>query len=147
MSERLGISVEPCLTPEEVVRNAQIVVTTTPATKPVVKADWLHDGLHITAMGSDLPGKKELESGVLDRADLVVCDVIDQCRIGGELQHLTAGHKELFELGSIIAGTRSFSRHPQAVTICDLTGTGAQDTAIAVEAFARVKAANLGTML
>lgn len=146
MTARLGVPVEPCVTAEELVRSAQIVVTTTPATKPVVNADWLHDGLHITAMGSDLPGKQELASDVAARADFFACDVIDQCRIGGELQHLTEGHKELFELGSIIAGARSFSRDPADVTICDLTGTGAQDTSIAVEAFERVKAAQLGTM-
>ena len=147
MSERLSIPVEPCPTVEELVRNAQVVISTTPATEPVIMADWLHNALHITAMGSDLPGKQELDSGVLDRADVVVCDVIDQCVIGGELQHMTTGHKNVYELGSIIAGSHPFSRQPEAVTICDLTGTGAQDTAIAVEAFARVKAAGLGTML
>jgi ornithine cyclodeaminase/alanine dehydrogenase-like protein (mu-crystallin family) len=147
MSERLGIPVEPCPTVEELVGNAQVVITTTPATEPVIMADWLHNGLHITAVGSDLPGKQELDSVVLDRADVVVCDVIDQCVIGGELQHMTTRHKDIYELGSIIAGTHPFSRHPEALTICDLTGTGAQDTAIAVEAFGRVKAAGLGTML
>ena len=54
---------------------------------------------------------------------------------------------EILELGEIISGTELFSRPTGAVTICDLTGTGAQDTAIAVEAFGRVKAANLGTSL
>jgi len=147
MSERLGVPVEPCPTVEELVENSQIVITTTPANEPVIMADWLHSGLHITAMGSDLPGKQELEAGVLDRADAVVCDVIDQCLIGGELQHMTTGNKYIYELGSIIAGIQPFSRLPEAVTICDLTGTGAQDTAIAVEAFARIKAAGLGTMI
>lgn len=147
MAKRLGIPVEPCATAEELTQNAQIVATTTPATKPVIMADWIHAGLHITAMGSDLPGKQELEAAVLERADVVVCDAIDQCRIGGELQHAKAEIKRLYELGSIIAGTQNFTRDPGALTICDLTGTGAQDTAIAVEAFARVKAAGLGTML
>lgn len=147
MAERLSIPVEPCATAEEMVRTAQTIVTTTPATKAVISADWIHSGLHITAMGSDLPGKQELEAGVLDRADFIVCDVIDQCRIGGELQHVTVEHKRLSDLGSIIAGAQRFVRDPDAVTICDLTGTGAQDTAIAVEAYARVKAAGLGTML
>jgi ornithine cyclodeaminase/alanine dehydrogenase-like protein (mu-crystallin family) len=67
--------------------------------------------------------------------------------VGGELQHMNAGHEGVYELGSIIAGVHQFSRKPDAVTISDLTGTGAQDTAIAIEAYARVKAAGLGTML
>ncbi len=147
MSERLGVPVKPCPSVEELVKTAQIVVTTTPATDPVIMPDWLHKDLHITAMGSDLPGKQELHSDVLLRADAVVCDVIDQCAIGGELQHVTAGQVDALELGSIIAGTQSVSRQPGAITVCDLTGTGAQDTAIAIDAFARIKAAGLGSII
>ncbi len=68
MSERIGVPVKPCPSVEELVKTAQIVVTTTPATGPVIMADWLHRGLHITAIGSDLPGKQELHSdGVIRR--------------------------------------------------------------------------------
>jgi ornithine cyclodeaminase len=33
---------------------SQLVVTTTPAREPILKAYWLHPGLKIPAMGSDL---------------------------------------------------------------------------------------------
>src|SRR5699024_480610 len=55
---------------EEVVRNSQVVVTTTPARSPIVRREWLHPGLHITAMGSDSAGKNELEPQVLEAADV-----------------------------------------------------------------------------
>ncbi|WP_170337006.1 ornithine cyclodeaminase family protein [Ruegeria arenilitoris] len=147
MTNLLGIPVQPCQSLAELVTSAQVVVTTTPATEPIIMAEWLHTDLHITAMGSDLPGKQELHSNVLERADVVVCDVIDQCVIGGELQSLDEGSRKVLELGSIISGADQFSRPAGAVTICDLTGTGAQDTAIAVEAFYRVKATKLGASL
>ncbi|WP_282129211.1 ornithine cyclodeaminase family protein [Roseobacter litoralis] len=147
MTNLLGISVEPCQSLAELVTSAQVVVTTTPATEPIIMAEWLHTDLHITAMGSDLPGKQELHSNVLESADVVVCDVFDQCVIGGELQSLGEGGGNILELGAIISGSEQFSRRTGAVTICDLTGTGAQDTVIAVEAFDRVKAAKLGTSL
>ena len=57
----LKIEVEIAPDAESVVRNSQLVVTTTPATKPVLKAEWLHAGLHITCMGSDQEGKNEIE--------------------------------------------------------------------------------------
>ena len=88
MSARLGVPVTPADSPEALVRAAQVVVTTTPSTRPLIRADWLHPGLHITAMGTDLPGKQELDAQILRRADLVVCDTIQQCLIGGELQHM-----------------------------------------------------------
>ena len=81
------------------------------------------------------------------RADLVVCDVIAQCKIGGELQHMMEGAQGVLELGALTAGTHPFLRKADAVTVCDLTGTGAQDTAIAVEAYARVRTARCGTRI
>ena len=147
MSQRLALSVEPCASLENLVRSSQILVTTTPSTEPLILADWVQPGLHITAMGSDLPGKRELDAGILQRADLVACDTLEQCQIGGELQHLAGqdiGDK-VAELGQFTSGARGLMRGADAVTVCDLTGTGAQDTAIAVQAFSRIKDAGLGT--
>jgi len=149
MAERLELPVEPATGIEDLVRASQIVVTTTQATAPLVSTKWLHPGLHITAMGSDLPGKQELEAEILRRADLVVCDRVAQCRIGGELQHLPQADqgREILELGAFTSGALHYQRPAQSVTLCDLTGTGAQDTAIAVEAFTRIKRKGLGTLV
>lgn len=144
MADRLGVSVEPCATIADLVTASQIVVTTTQTIEPLIMADWLHPGLHITAMGADLPGKQELDAKVLERADVVACDVVDQCKIGGELQHVAPEMTSILELGTLTSGRHPFARNAAAITVCDLTGTGAQDTAIAVEAYARIKAAGLG---
>jgi len=135
--------------PETLVRESQIVVTTTPATAPLISADWIEPGLHITAMGADLPGKQELDPRILQMADLVVCDSIAQCRVGGEVQHIdaTGDARGIVELGAFTSGRRVHSRAGGAVTVCDLTGTGAQDTAIAVEALRRIRAAGGGTVV
>ena len=86
MSESLGLPVE-ATTPEALVRESELVITTTPARSPIVDAAWLHPGLHITAMGADLPGKQELDPEVLRSAGRVVCDRREQCLAMGELQH------------------------------------------------------------
>src|SRR3546814_10450809 len=65
----LGIPVATAASAEEVVRRADVVVTTTPSRTPLIEADWLHPGLHITAMGSDAPDKNELAPGVVAGAD------------------------------------------------------------------------------
>jgi ornithine cyclodeaminase len=51
------------------------------------------------------------------------------------------------ELGEIIAGTKSGRRAESDITICDLTGTGAQDTAIATHALGAARAAGIGTII
>lgn len=126
--------------PAEAVTQADIVVTTTPATQPILRAGWLRPGQHVTAMGSDQPGKNELDPACLARADLYVADRASQTRLMGELRAaLDAGTHDgadVPELGQIIARTHPGRTAPDQITLCDLTGTGVQDTAIATHALA-----------
>ena len=140
----LGVKVEVVSDPKALVRDSQLVVTTTPSRSPVLQADWLHPGLHVTAMGSDQAGKNEIDPRALLTADAYVCDRVSQCEVAGELEAaLAAGlwtKGRPAELGEVIAGLKSGRRAPEDITICDLTGTGVQDTAIATH----VRASHLG---
>src|SRR5690606_36837351 len=110
---------------------------------------WLHPGLHITAMGSDQPGKCEIDPRALAAADAYVCDRVSQCELSGELAAAKAAGLwpggVPAELGQVIAGTAPGRRSATDVTICDLTGTGAQDTAIATHALGLCRGA--GTLV
>lgn len=150
ISARLGI--EAVVAPAEtVVRESQLVVTTTPSREPILRADWLHPGLHITAMGSDQAGKCEIEPAAIARADLYVCDRISQAALLGELRSARAAgvlvDRDPLELGAIVAGQAPGRCDDRDITICDLTGTGAQDTAIATHALQAARAAGAGTVI
>lgn len=148
-----SVGVEAVAVPDaaDAVRNSQLVVTTTPAREPVLKADWLHPGLHITAMGSDQAGKNEIDPAAIATAQLFVCDRVSQSEKVGELRSArAAGHLANAtppELGEVIAGTKPGRRADSDITICDLTGTGAQDTAIATFALRAAKAAGAGAII
>ncbi|GLQ04825.1 cyclodeaminase [Sneathiella chinensis] len=148
LQQDLGIPAEVSDSAADLVARCQLVVTTTPATEPVLQANWLHPGLHITAMGSDQSGKNELDPDILARADLYVCDNQRQCETLGELRTAqAAGYlvgSSLPELGAIVRGAVSGRVSEEAVTVCDLTGTGAQDTAIAAHALAQAAKADQG---
>ncbi|HEY3883840.1 MAG TPA: hypothetical protein VGL62_01435 [Vicinamibacterales bacterium] len=126
-------------TPEAICREADVLVTATPAHEPLVRAEWLRPGQHVTAVGSDAPGKQELEAACLSRADLVVVDRLTQCAAFGELRHaIDAGGVRAdavhAELGEIVAGRKRGRTRDDEVTIADLTGVGFQDTAVAARA-------------
>lgn len=146
IKKRLGIAASAETDPARLVELSQLVVTTTPAREPVVKSDWLHPGLHITAMGSDQAGKNEIDPNALAVADLYVCDRVSQCEKLGELRTaLEAGiwkKGQPAELGDIILGKTGGRVSGNDITICDLTGTGAQDTAIANHAFSVFQSGN-----
>jgi ornithine cyclodeaminase len=150
LSARLGFPVSAVSHPQDAVAGAHVVVTTTPADRPILKAEWLEPGQHVTAMGSDAEHKNELEPAAIARADLYVADSLRQTRRLGELHHAIAAgavaEEAMFpELGEIVAGLKPGRTGSGQITIADLTGTGIQDTAIATLAFARAQAANAGT--
>jgi ornithine cyclodeaminase len=132
----LGIAARATDDPATAVASADVIVTTTPATTPILRADWLRPGQHVTAMGSDQHGKNELESACLTRADRYVPDRLAQTRRMGELRAaigagLVAADAQFEELGAVLAGAAPGRTSAEQITIADLTGTGMQDTAIA----------------
>lgn len=122
---------------EEICAAADVLITVTPSRVPLVRAEWLRPGMHVTAVGSDTPGKQELEGGCLRRADLVVVDRRSQCAAFGEWKH--AEGVAVSELGEVVAGRTPGRTDDSQITIADLTGVGFQDTAIAAAAFERVR--------
>jgi len=150
MERELGVTVTIAATPESVVRESEFVVTTTPAREPYLEAPWLQPGVHVTCMGADMEDKHELFADCFGRADLVACDRLSQCRVIGELHHaLDAGavdETEVVELGELTGGRRPGRTSDDQITICDLTGVGVQDTAIARLAFARAVERGLGSI-
>lgn len=151
LAAALGIPVRAETDPARLVAGSQLVVTTTPAEEPVLRADWLHAGLHITAMGSDQSGKNEIEAAALAACDLYVADRVSQCEKLGELRSAIAAglwtRGTPPELGDIVTGRHPGRTSDAQVTICDLTGTGAQDTAIATFALAAARAAGAGSVI
>lgn len=127
---------------------ADIIVTTTPSREPILHARDLPEGVHVTAMGSDSPEKRELDESVLTRADAFVCDTRAQSQSNGELKAFAVPgggvvDRELpfkvHELGSVIAEGQRLRLSEATITVCDLTGTGVQDTAIAQFALTRLE--------
>jgi len=134
-----GFNARAAASPREVCFEADLVITATPSREPLVRAESLRPGLHVTALGSDSPGKQELDAQCLARADLLVVDRVTQCAAFGELRHaLDAGlfraDRVHAELGEIVAGVKPGRTSAEQITIADLTGVGFQDTAIASKA-------------
>lgn len=149
MEKSLGVKVVQADSIEEAVKESEIIVTTTPSAKPLIKGEWMHPGLHITAMGSDAEHKRELASDCFQKADIICCDVKKQVFRLGELQHvirdgvMAKEDKRIIELGEITSKRKEGRTKDQQITICDLTGMGVQDTVCAAYAFDRLKKAEI----
>ena len=112
-----------------------LIVTTTGATAPLIDADQISLGTHITAMGSDDFGKMELDAKLLQKADLLVADSISQCVHHGEmLQGIKNNYikeEDILELGNVISNPKLGRTDDKQITIADQTGVAVQDIQIA----------------
>lgn len=131
----LGFDVETSMDSSEVASACNLLITATPSREPLISADTVQPGTHITAMGSDTSYKQELDSRILQKADIVVADSMSQCVERGEISKaLAAGclkTEDVIELGAIIAGKREARISENQITVADLTGVAVQDIQIA----------------
>lgn len=132
-----GIKAAYLDSPEPVVRNADIVVTTTPSFTPVIKTSWAKEGTHINAMGSDTSGKRELDIDKMP--DKLICDLWEQSSIMGELQHGFSKNQLHAEIGEITSGEKPGRKLESELTIFDSTGIAVQDLSVAAYAYRKAK--------
>jgi len=122
------------VTPEEAVRAADVVLTLTPATAPVVLSDWVRPGTHINAVGSDTRGKQELDLPLVLRARMVVDEWAQSMRIG-ECQQAAAdgsiAEADVATIGAVLNGAARGRSSDDEVTVFDSTGVSLQDLAVA----------------
>ena len=130
-----GARVTAAATARQAVESADIVITATASRAPLVEAEWLRAGQHITALGADDDRKRELTTACFSRADLVVVDSRAQSGRTAELREaLAAGavrERHIAELGEVLAGRATGRQSGDEITIAKLTGVAAQDLAAA----------------
>ena len=119
----------------EVAQNTKLIISTTPSEIPLLAAGDIKAGTLIVAVGSDTQDKQELESEILQKADLVIADSLPQSKSRGEIyQAVKAGslkEEKIVELGTAIQDTNLHRRNDEQTIVVDLTGVAVQDIMIA----------------
>jgi len=132
--EPLGFNIQTTLNADDIASSCNLIITATPSTFPLLSADKIQNGTHLTAMGSDTPEKNELDPRILQKADIVVADSISQCLLRGEIHHaLKAGllkQESIVELGNVIINKDLQRTSEEQITLADLTGVAVQDIQI-----------------
>jgi len=131
----LDIEIRACASLSEAVEGAEIVTTATSATVPFYGVDLLEPGVHINAIGSNDPSKREIEEHAVAACDLVVVDSISQGRGGeaGDILPAVDGGllawSDVLELGDVIA--RKIGRsNDQMTTLFKSQGIAVEDIAV-----------------
>jgi alanine dehydrogenase len=146
-----GLKARACDTVEEVVRGCDVLVTATPSDHPIVKDEWVHEGMHINCVGTYAKGKQEIEGAILKRA-VVVVDDWEQASHAGEINvPVSRGEFDrscvYAELPEIVAGLKPGRTGDSAITVFDTTGLAIQDVVTAWKAFEVAEERNLGSLI
>ena len=148
MGERLGMEVETTHSPEEPAAQ-DIVVTMTSSMTPVLMGEWLKEGAHVNAAGSNFLMKAEIDRDVVKRASLVTVDSKEELGLeaGNLLQGLETGAvmpEAVREIGQVIAGHVPGRTSPEDITLFSSQGLALEDLAAARIAYDRAKERGVG---
>lgn len=151
MADTLGIDAVACASGEAAVRYADVVITISKASRPVLEGAWLKPGAHVNAVGATIRGKRELADGVVGRATLICADSLAGARLLsddlidglGESDAAWSGVRRLCDLVAAGGG------RPQgaALTLYKGVGSGIADVALAATVIEKAWAANVGQEL
>jgi ornithine cyclodeaminase len=123
----------------ELCTRAEIIVTTTPSTEPLLTSDMLTAGKRIVAVGADAAGKRELDPAILTRARVVVdsrAQCIDHGEAGWAVRAGLLDPASLIELGALLTAPLAFA--DEEIVVADLTGVAVQDVEIAKSVWSRL---------
>lgn len=133
LEPQLGVEIKVCPDPETAVKGANVVITTTPSRKPLVKNEWVSDGMHFTCIGADAPGKQELDPAILQRARIFLDDMAQGIESGEVNVPLHEGllkpEQIVGELGEVLAGKKEGRKSDDEITVFSSTGLAIQDLA------------------
>jgi alanine dehydrogenase len=152
MSKERNIEVRPVASARLAVEDADIVITATTSPEPVLFGEWLKPGCHVNAIGSNWPGRREIDVLTLQRSHLIVTDSKEQAlaEAGDLIMPANEGlfdWDNVYELGDVVAGIGPQREAPDDITLYKGVGIALEDIATAYQVYALAKQQGVGLEL
>jgi ornithine cyclodeaminase len=130
---------------EEAVRGADVVAATTHSAEPVVRAEWVKPGAHVSSVGYNAPGS-ELDPALVRGATIVVESRESSFAPppGGAPELAGIDPSSVAELGELVSGSRRGRATPVEITLYKSVGVAVQDLAAAALVFAAAREREIG---
>ncbi|MCI0476462.1 MAG: hypothetical protein L0Y55_09465, partial [Anaerolineales bacterium] len=137
---------------ERAVRDADVIVTITSASAPVLRGEWLKPGAHVNAAGSNWAHRREVDSETLKRADAIFVDSVEDAHLESGDLILPAfegviGWQQVQELGALVAGRAMGRTRDDEITLFKSNGIALQDVAVGSFVYERARARGIGAAL
>jgi ornithine cyclodeaminase len=130
MSAELGVPVLAVVNATEAVEGVDIVITATSSAAPVLMADQVGAGTHVSALGSKFAARHELDPALADRAAAIFTDSPAQLRAYPEPFFLDERY-EITDLAVHVAGGRPIRHSPDEITLFCSVGLSGTEVVLA----------------
>ncbi len=136
VTQSLGIETLPMERPQSVAEESDIIVTVTNAKEPVVRGEWLREGVHLNGVGANDLHRRELDSPAIEKCDLIFVDSLEQSKLesGDLVAPVSEGLLEwgrVMEIGKLVAGKVEGRSTENQITLFKSNGLAIEDVALA----------------
>lgn len=143
----LGVTVVPA-DPREAAEAADVIVTATGSVEPVFDGEWVSDGTHINAVGSNVATKREIDRRLLERASRIVVDDREVAAVEcGDLIANDWDQADVVALAEVLTGSALGRRHRSDITLFESQGLAVEDVVCAGVVYERARAQGIGRKL
>lgn len=152
MTELCSVPVVAVHSPEQAATEKDILICATTSRVPLFDGHVLAEGTHINAIGSNYLTKAEIDVTTIRRADHIVCDSREACKLeaGDFVPALEDGSLDwprVHELADVLHGRETGRAHDEDITLFKSVGLALEDLAVAVRVFERARAEGIGQPL
>jgi ornithine cyclodeaminase/alanine dehydrogenase-like protein (mu-crystallin family) len=152
VTKLLNIEAQPVPHARQAVEYADIVITATSSTEPVLHGEWLNPGCHINAIGSNWPTKREIDLSTLQRSYLIVTDSRDQARAeaGDFIIPADTGlfdWNRVYELSEVVGRQGPHRESMADITLYKGLGIALEDIAVAAHVCKQAQKHGVGEQL
>lgn len=149
LGPRYSFPLEPVESVEAAVRSADLIVTATTATEPILKREWISPGAHLNVVGSSIPTTREVDSATMAAASLFVDRRESTINEGGDylfaLREGAIGPDHIkAEIGELLIGAKPGRTSALDITLFKSLGLAIEDLASADYLYRKARANGKG---
>jgi ornithine cyclodeaminase len=150
MSAQCAVPIEPVATIEAAVRDADLIVTATSSTEPVLKRGWISQSAHLNVVGASQAFAREVDTATIAASSLFVDRRESTVNESGDylfaLREGAIGPDHIqAEIGEVLIGAKPGRINPDEITLFKSLGLAIEDLAAAEYVYRQAQHTDAGT--
>lgn len=128
-TDELGVTTRATRSVENAVRDRDVVIVATNSPVPVLDADWIAPGTHVTTLGPKTASRHEVPAALAHRASVVLTD--SPAQAAGYPEPHVFSTDSMVDLGAVLAGAAAARTDPGQITVFCSVGLAGTEVALA----------------